>query len=88
MTIVTFIIWLSAFGSAAIWLWLIRRYDMARPEPIRVMLRIGLIGGAISVFIVGIGNALYMALTGTPDQPVTVFSAVMLASFVGLNEEF
>ena len=86
--ITTLVIWAGAFSSAAIWLWLIRRYDRAHPEPLRVMLRVGLIGGAVSVFLAGLGNVLYQLATATPDQPETIMQAVMLSAFVGINEEF
>ena len=88
IAITTLTIWLGTFGGAAVWLWLIRRYDRVQPEPLRVLLRVGLIGGAISVFLAGLGNGLYQWVTATPDQPATIFGSVMLAAFVGLNEEF
>ena len=44
--------------STGIWIWILRRYDRLEPEPLKVLLRVGLLGGFISVIPAIIFNSL------------------------------
>jgi RsiW-degrading membrane proteinase PrsW (M82 family) len=79
--------------STGMWAWVLRRYDRLEPEPIKVLLRVGLLGGLMSVIPAIIGNSLTDHFLGL-DGFVTDFSrkislplALGSAVFVGINEE-
>ena len=79
--------------STGMWAWVLRRYDRFEPEPIKVLLRVGLLGGLMSVIPAIIGNSLAQHLLGL-DGFVTDFSreitlplALGSAVFIGINEE-
>ena len=44
--------------STGMWAWVLRRYDRLEPEPIKVLLRVGLVGGLMSIIPAIIGNSL------------------------------
>ena len=44
--------------STGMWAWVLRRYDRLEPEPVKVLLRVGLLGGLMSVIPAIIGNSL------------------------------
>ena len=44
--------------STGMWAWVLRRYDRLEPEPIKVLLRVGLLGGLMSIIPAIIGNSL------------------------------
>jgi protease PrsW len=79
--------------STGMWAWVLRRYDRLEPEPIKVLLRVGLWGGIMSVIPAIIGNTLvdhFLGLSGFGSDlargmalPLALGSAV----FVGINEE-
>ena len=80
-------IWSGVLLSTSIWLWIIRRYDRLSPEPFKLLIRIGLIGGFCSVFIAGICNNLFQAALSINANTMTNVQALILAIFVGVNEE-
>ena len=79
--------------STGMWAWVLRRYDKLEPEPIKVLLRVGLWGGLLSVIPAIIGNSLadhFLGLNGFVNDlsrrmslPLALGSAV----FIGINEE-
>jgi protease PrsW len=79
--------------STGIWLWVLRRYDRLEPEPLKVLLWVGLLGGVLSVIPAIICNNLadhFLGLTSflrdlsrKTSLPVLLTSAV----FIGINEE-
>ena len=53
--------------STGIWVWVLRRYDRLEPEPLKVLLRVGLLGGILSVIPAIIFNNLadhFLGITG------------------------
>ena len=53
--------------STGMWAWVLRRYDRLEPEPIKVLLWVGLLGGLMSVIPAIIGNSLadqFLGLNG------------------------
>jgi RsiW-degrading membrane proteinase PrsW (M82 family) len=79
--------------STGIWVWVLRRYDKLEPEPIKVLLRVGLLGGIMSIIPAIIGNNLadhFLGLGGFASNPAKRLSlsmALASAVFVGINEE-
>jgi protease PrsW len=79
--------------STGMWAWVLRRYDRLEPEPIKVLLRVGLLGGLMSVIPAIIGNSLadhFLGLEGFVNDParrITLPLALGTAVFVGINEE-
>lgn len=81
---------LAASLSALVWLFFIRRHDRLRPEPLKYLIRALLLGGIISVIPASLLNDLFLGWLGGLNQAGlghwTIM--IMLASFIGLNEEF
>jgi len=79
--------------STGMWAWVLRRYDRLEPEPIKVLLRVGLVGGLMSVILAIIGNSLadhFLGLNGFVNDPagrINLPLALASAVFIGLNEE-
>jgi len=79
--------------STGMWVWVLRRYDRLEPEPVKVLLRVGLLGGFMSVIPAIIGNTLvdhFLGLNGfATDFPRRAAFPLVLASavFIGINEE-
>ena len=79
--------------STGMWAWVLRRYDRLEPEPIKVLLRVGLLGGLMSVIPAIIGNSLadhFLGLDGFVtdlSRKITLPLALGSAVFVGINEE-
>ena len=79
--------------STGMWVWVLRRYDRLQPEPIKVLLWVGLLGGFISIVPAIVFNSLidhFLGLAGFIGDlsrrislPLALYSAV----FVGINEE-
>jgi RsiW-degrading membrane proteinase PrsW (M82 family) len=91
----THFLW-SASGlliSTGVWVWVLRRYDKLEPEPIKVLLRVGLWGGLMSVIPAIIGNSLadqFLGLSGfvsDPSRRISLPLALISAAFIGMNEE-
>ncbi|MGE5416147.1 MAG: PrsW family glutamic-type intramembrane protease [Acidobacteriota bacterium] len=74
-------------ASAGIWLWYVRRYDKVEPEPLKTLLRVGLLGGLMSVFLAGIFNSIFIVVTGIDMEKAPVVELAILALFIGFNEE-
>jgi RsiW-degrading membrane proteinase PrsW (M82 family) len=74
--------------SAAVWLFVIRRYDRLQPEPMRAMLWVGLAAGFLATLVAAPLNDVVMAVirasSGGGGIAGQLFS---LAVFVGINEE-
>jgi len=79
--------------STGMWVWVLRRYDKLEPEPLKVLLRVGLWGGFMSVIpaivcntpadhLLGLGGS-FSDLSRKISLPLTLTSAV----FIGINEE-
>lgn len=89
------IIYISVIISAAIWLYFIYRYDRFEPEPILLVIAIGVAGGLMSSIPSAVLNSIAAFITGvgTIDSRPDVASAgywgyLSFALFVGFNEEF
>jgi RsiW-degrading membrane proteinase PrsW (M82 family) len=71
------------------WFVFIRNFDRAEPEPLKEIIRVGILGGAMSAVLSLLFNDLFIGLTGIkPDGSLPLVPALILAMFVGLNEEF
>ena len=79
--------------STGMWAWMLRRYDKLEPEPLKVLLRVGLWGGLMSVIPAIIGNSLadhFLGLTGFVSdlsRKISIPLALTTAVLVGINEE-
>lgn len=79
--------------STGMWAWVLRRYDRLEPEPIKVLLRVGLWGGLMSVIPAIIGNSLADHVLGLDgfvndlSRRMTLPLALGSAMFIGINEE-
>jgi RsiW-degrading membrane proteinase PrsW (M82 family) len=79
--------------STGMWVWVLRRYDRLEPEPIKVLLRVGLLGGFMSIVPAIVFNSLadhFLGLGGFVSDlsrrislPLALYSAV----FIGITEE-
>jgi len=90
-----FLTYLSVAVSAGIWLWLIYRYDRFEPEPVKLVLLVGIGGGLLSAIPAAFFNTAAAMITGAGDiisnsgrgevseNIITAFSL-----FIGFNEEF
>lgn len=79
--------------STGMWAWVLRRYDKLEPEPIKVLLRVGLLGGLMSIIPAIIGNSLadhFLGLSGFAgdlSRKISLPLALGSAVFIGINEE-
>jgi RsiW-degrading membrane proteinase PrsW (M82 family)/ribosomal protein L40E len=79
--------------STGLWVWVVRRYDRLQPEPIKVLLRVGLLGGLLSIVPAIICNTLvdhFLGLSGfigDASRRITLPLALASAVFIGINEE-
>jgi protease PrsW len=79
--------------STGIWLWVLRRYDRLEPEPLKVLLWVGVLGGVLSVIPSIVFNNLadhLLGLTGFVSdlsRKVSLPLALISAIFIGINEE-
>jgi len=80
--------------STAVWVWVLRRYDRLEPEPLKVLLRVGLLGGLMSIIPAIIGNSLADHILGLEgfatdlSKRISLPLALTSAVFIGINEEF
>ena len=87
--------YLSVSLSAIIWMYLIYRYDRFEPEPVMLVLLVGVAGGILSAIPAALFNTIAATLSGAgvfiynntgtnmPGYVIFLFSV-----FVGFNEEF
>jgi protease PrsW len=79
--------------STGIWVWVLRHYDRLQPEPLKVLLRVMLLGGILSVIPAIVFNNLadhFLGLTGfggNLSRKISLPLALTSAVFIGLNEE-
>ena len=79
--------------STGVWVWVVRRYDRLEPEPLKLLLWVGLWGGFMSVIPAIIGNSLadhFLGLSGFSgdlSRRISLPLALTAAVFVGINEE-
>ncbi len=75
--------------STGIWFYFVMKKDKVEREPILTLIKIGLLGGIISVLFSGILDAVILNLLGVVDTtiPMPVYKGVILSLFVGINEE-
>ena len=79
--------------STGMWVWVFRRYDKLEPEPIKLLLWVGLWGGFISIIPAIVGNSLadhFLGLEGfvnDPSRRISLPLALGSAVFIGINEE-
>ena len=79
--------------STGMWVWVLRRYDRLEPEPLKVLLRVGLWGGLMSVVPAIVGNSLADHLLGLGgfvsdlSRKISLPLALTSAVFIGINEE-
>jgi RsiW-degrading membrane proteinase PrsW (M82 family) len=79
--------------STGMWFWVVRRYDKLEPEPLKVLLRVGLLGGFMSIVPAIVGNSLVNHLMGLEGFVSDLFRkisfplALTSAVFIGINEE-
>ena len=89
------IIYISIIISTAVWLYLIYRYDRFEPEPVLLVLGIGIAGGLMSSIPAAFLNSIAAVVTGVgsilspaAQAQVSAQQYLAFALFVGLNEEF
>lgn len=89
------IIYLSIIISAAIWFYLIYRYDRLEPEPVFLVILVGTVGGFFSSVPAAFLNTIAAWLTGavdflhhSADAHVSQEQYIYFTLFVGFNEEF
>ncbi len=75
--------------SGALWLRFVYRFDKAEPEPLKVVIRIGIVGGLLSGLPAGALNTFFAALLDIPmgGSELPIPSALIISLFVGFNEE-
>ena len=79
--------------STGMWVWVLRRYDRLEPEPIKVLLRVGLLGGLMSIVPAIVFNSLvdhFLGLGGFVSdlsRRISLPLALTSAVFIGINEE-
>lgn len=73
--------------SGIIWLWLLVRYDRIKPEPLKWVLLVGIGGGLLSAFVGGYLNDFFVSSTGITLYAESPIQVLILAMFVGINEE-
>jgi len=79
--------------STAIWVWVLRRYDKLEPEPIKLLLWVGLWGGLLSIIPAVVGNSLadhFLGLEGFVSdlsRRISLPLALTSSVFIGSNEE-
>jgi RsiW-degrading membrane proteinase PrsW (M82 family) len=79
--------------STGVWVWVLRRYDKLEPEPIKLLLWVGLWGGFISIIPAIAGNSLadhFLGLEGFVNdlsRRISLPLALGSAVFIGINEE-
>ncbi len=79
--------------STGMWVWVLRRYDKLEPEPIKLLLWVGLWGGFISIILAIVGNSLadhFLGLEGfvsDRSRRISLPLALTSAVFIGINEE-
>jgi len=87
--------YLSVSISAGIWLYLIYRYDRFEPEPIKLVLLVGAIGGILSSIPSVLINNIIASILGSgdfisrsSDQTISGYKILLFSLCVGFNEEF
>ena len=91
----THILWgaLGLLISTGMWVWVLRRYDKLEPEPIKLLLWVGLLGGVMSIIPAFLGNSLAAHLLGLEgfagdlSRRISVPLVLTSAVFIGINEE-
>lgn len=79
--------------STGVWLWVLRRYDRLKPEPIKVLLWVGLLGGFLSIVPAIVCNSLAShflgmgGFIGNASRKISLPLALASAVFIGINEE-
>jgi RsiW-degrading membrane proteinase PrsW (M82 family) len=79
--------------STGLWVWVLRRYDRLEPEPLKVLLRVALWGGFMSVIPAFVCNTLadhFLGLGGFVNdlsRRISLPLALTSAVFIGINEE-
>ncbi len=79
--------------STGLWVWVLRRYDRWEPEPLKVLLRVGLLGGLLSILPAIIINTTMDHILGLsgfitdPHRRISLGMALASALFIGINEE-
>lgn len=79
--------------STSMWVWVLRRYDKLEPEPIKLLLWVGLLGGVMSIIPASVGDSLADHLLGLEgfvgdlSRRISVPLALTSAVFIGINEE-
>jgi protease PrsW len=79
--------------STGMWLWVLRRYDRLEPEPLKLLLWVGLWGGLISIVPAIVFNSLadhFFGLGGSVSnlsRSINLSQALGSAGFIGINEE-
>jgi protease PrsW len=75
--------------STGIWFYFIRKKDRVEKEPIFSVIKIGLLGGILSVFFSGILDIVFLGFLGLADMTRLLpdYKGFILSLFVGINEE-
>jgi RsiW-degrading membrane proteinase PrsW (M82 family)/ribosomal protein L40E len=79
--------------STGVWIWVLRRYDRLQPEPLKLLLWVGVWGGFMSVVPAIVGNTLGNHLLGLKgfgsdlSRRISLPLALTSAAFIGINEE-
>ena len=89
------LIYISIIISAAIWFYLIYRYDRFEPEPVFLVILVGAAGGFLSSVPAAVLNTIAAYITGAADflhhsagAQASDLQYIYFTLFVGFNEEF
>ncbi len=77
----------ASFAFGALWLSTLLKHDRWEPEPLKIVLGVGFLGGLLSAFAAGYLNGFVSGLIGGVEDDGSLLSAFFYL-FVGFNEEF
>lgn len=85
----SFFLVIAAIISGLLWLSFLRSFEKVDPEPLKAILRVGLLGGLASGFCAGLINSGFSELTGQnlAEHDASLWLELLDAAFVGVNEE-
>ncbi len=82
------LILIAVFAAGAVWFYILYKRDRVEPEPMKELLRVGLVGGLASGGVASAFNFAAGGISGVSVEAVMPpLTALWMATFVGFNEE-
>ena len=83
------LLFLAVLVTTGIWFRFLYKFDRVEPEPLKEVIKIGLIGGFLSTFIAGVLNTQFASAVGfsLEGKGNSFFPTLLFSSYVGINEE-